>query len=372
MTESLVQLIGDGVIYSPKLAKATGGVAAAILLNYLWEILESQPQQPLQLLRRELEFVIGFTELERESAIAKLSHRGLLHYQSAKHDQELMEFWLEKAKIQQFVANLDQSETISNSTRSLPRPTQDPHFPVVRQPIAIQTSPCYEFDGPWESRSQFEAFQRQLLEYFKQQGVPSPSGWTFRVIDSMSKGVLSPFWDDFLQGVPFGSSQQVQREWEIAPGQAYPAFEEERIQYYVRRGEPIEAATAKARRDLRHPVLAQDLWDGFLRKCNRVADEAAKAQQLGVRNPYLPPAFGAPTPITKEQVMEKLSRIASSSLPPESLATNPKPPDAPSLKALQEAYSKPMGRTLIERLIDQHPEWGYGIKNGQVVDLYPF
>jgi hypothetical protein len=188
----------------------------------------------------------------------------------------------------------------------------------------------------------------------------------------MSKGVLCPFWDEFVQGVPLGSSQQVQREWEIAPGQAYPAFEEERIQYYVQRGEPIEAATAKARRDLRNPVLAKDLWDGFLRKCDRVADEAVKAQQLGVQNPYLPPAFQAPTPITKEQVMEKLARIASPSIPPEPQATHSTPPGTPSLKALQKAYKKPMGRTLIKRLIEQHPEWGYGIKNGRVVDLYPF
>jgi hypothetical protein len=46
--------------------------------------------------------------------------------------------------------------------------------------------------------------------------------------------------------------------------------------------------------------------------------------------------------------------------------------DIPSLAALQSAYKTPMGRTLVERQIAEHPEWGYGIVDGEVVDLMPF
>jgi hypothetical protein len=304
VTESLAQHIGDGVLYSPKLAKALGGVSAEILLAYLWRKAQETAQQPLQLMRREIEEITGLNHFERERASQQLKQHQLLHYQPLSHDIEIIEFWLETERIRHFLTNLDNSEGRFNPPPPPAQPAQDPHFPIVRQPIAVRTSPHYQFEGPWESQSQFEAFQRELLEYFKQQGVPSPAAWTFKVVDGMSKGIISPFWDEFVQGIPLGSSQQVQREWEIAPGQPYPAFEEDRIQYYVQRGEPIEAATAKARRDLRNPVYAKDLWDGFLRKCDRVANDAAKAQQLGVQQPYLPPAFQVQTPVTKDQVMD--------------------------------------------------------------------
>lgn len=263
----------------------------------------------------------------------------------------------------------------------------DKYFPVRRQPVAVKVTPHYQFSGPWESPEQFEEFQRVLWEYFKQQGVEHPGGWVFRIIDGMTKGLVSPFWDEFVAGLPLGESQKVQRDWEIEPGVPYPAFEEERTQYYLQKGEPLEVAVSRARSDLRNPILGKDLWEGFLRKCDRIADEAIKAKQLGVTTPYLPPSFTSKPQVTKQGVIHKLSEItpqlslsSSSDLlieqssEQENLEEEPSnsPSNAPPISALQEAYKTPMGRTLVKRQIAEHPEWGYGIVDGQVVDVLPF
>jgi hypothetical protein len=134
--------------------------------------------------------------------------------------------------------------------------------------------------------------------------------------------------------------------------------------------------------------MGKDLWEGFLRKCDRIADDAIRAKKLGVATPYLPPSFSNKPQITKESVITKLSAITPEfSLAPssaESLAQRSLEPqeikdehpklvdEAPSLSALQEVYKTPMGRTLVQKQIAEHPEWGYGIVDDQVVDLLPF
>ena len=279
-------------------------------------------------------------------------------------------------------------EVLEDSSPPPRRVRTDKFFPVRRQPLAVTVTPHYQFSGPWESPEQFEEFQRALLEHFKKQGVNNPAGWVFRIVDGMAKGLVSPFWDEFISGIPLGGSQKVKRDWEIEPGVPYPAFEEERTQYYIQKGEPLEVAVSKARSDLRNPVLGKDLWEGFLRKCDRIADEAIKAKQLGVTTPYLPPSFTNRPQVTTQSVINKLSAIAphssltscnSDSATDRSLEhqdvedKNSKAEyNVPTLSDLQKAYKTPMGRTLVKRQIAEHPEWGYGIVDGQVVDLFPF
>lgn len=288
-------------------------------------------------------------------------------------------------------------EVLEDSPPSTRIVKTDKFFPVRRQPVAVKVTPHYQFSGPWESPEQFEEFQRALLEHFKKQGVENPCGWVFRIVDGMTKGLVSPFWDEFVSGIPLGESQKVKRDWEIEPGVPYPAFEEERTQYYLQKGEPLEVAVSRARSDLRNPVLGKDLWEGFLRKCDRMADEALKAKQLGVTTPYLPPSFTDKPQVTTQSVMEKLSAIGFDAAPwaiapqfslPSSSSDSPSAQsvaqenfedetsnlrgNVPPISALQEAYKTPMGRTLVERQIAEHPEWGYKIVDGNVVDVLPF
>jgi hypothetical protein len=279
-------------------------------------------------------------------------------------------------------------EVLEGSSPSTRIVKTDKFFPVRRQPVAVKVTPHYQFSGPWETPEQFEEFQRALLEHFKKQGVENPPAWVFRIVDGMTKGLVSPFWDEFVSGIPLGESQKVKRDWEIEPGVPYPAFEEERTQYYLQKGEPLEVAVSRARSDLRNPVLGKDLWEGFLRKCDRMADEALKAKQLGVTTPYLPPSFTHKPQVTTQSVIEKLSALAPQfSLPSSSSESSTEQRlaqenveeeisksrgNVPPLSALQEAYKTPMGRTLVERQITEHPEWGYEIVNDNVVDVLPF
>lgn len=391
--DQFLQNLGNSSVYYPILSSVTGGVTASILLCQLlrWQSALGDSSQWVSVTVAQIEAETGLTREEQLNARRLLTTRELL--QERWIDSETREFWVNIHRLSTRIQSLSQSHiSASNSISWLPKtvegvdnspPTSqavksDPYFPPSRQQIAVSVTPHYLFSGPWQSQEQFEAFQQALLDYAKEQGFSNPSGWMFKIIDAMTKGIISPFWDEFITGKALGETQQVTKEWEVKPGIPYPAFEEERIQYYVHKGEPLEAAVARARADLRNPVFAKDLWEGFLRKCDRMADEALKAKQMGIESPHLPPSFTQKREITKESVIQKLEAIASpESLPPQKPKERQQKaidnaPDIPSLEALQKAYQSPLGRSLIEKQIADHPEWGYKIENGEIIDLYPF
>lgn len=391
--------LGNSVVYYPKLAKVTGGVTAAVFFCQLvqWQAELNNPDEWVRMSFDEIEEETGLSRVELQYARSQLVKRSLIQ-ERAIDNSNVLEFWPNIDAFETILEVLCQQDyknpypaTNGKSDRAaveVETVKTDKFFPVQRQPISVKVNPNYQFSGPWNSQEQFEQFQRALLEYFKEKGYDNPGGCVFKIIDSMTKGLVSPFWDEFIAGIPLGASQKVKRDWEIEPGIPYPVFEEERIQYYVHKGEPLEVAVAKARSDLRDPVLGKNLWEGFLRKCDRIADEAIKAKQLGITTPYLPPSFTNKPEITKASVMNKLAAVVpdfslessnTASLPESGLELSEvedKSPvstgDIPSLAALQSAYKTPMGRTFVERQIAEHPEWGYGIVDGEVVDLMPF
>ena len=390
--------LGDAAVYYPGLAKVTGGVTASVLFCYLFN--SSNPDDWVSLSCQEIENATGLNRSEQELARRQLVERALLQEELLDDDSETRSFLPDVDALEKRLAAGEQASSFSpKDSESAPETNDttvgrgdpvgrrsrgvktDKFFPVRRQPISVKVTPNYQFEGPWESQEQFEAFQKALFDYAKKQGMNYPSGWVFKIIDGITKGIISPFWEEFISGISLGESQKHQQEWEIEPGVPYPALEEERTQYHLNKGEPIEAALSKARRDLRDPVLGKDLWEGFLRKCDRVADEAIKAKNSGVATPYLPPSFTDKPQITKQSVMEKLSsvapqssRLTSSSDAQEEVEAESQQPEKepPSLSALQEAYKTPMGQTLVEKQIAEHPEWGYQIVDGQVVDKFPF
>ncbi|MEM8639472.1 MAG: hypothetical protein AAGG51_11750 [Cyanobacteria bacterium P01_G01_bin.54] len=368
LAQLLHQYQGDRT-YSRKLTQVTGAVTATVLLAWLWETAQdAQWTYDSSAIAHQT----GLSLPEQEFARQQLRRRGLLR-------EQLVGDRLQLQLQTELLAHKLQSLQQLLPERPVDQPPlterQDQFFLARRPPQRRAVTPDYQFIGPWTSAAQLEAFQRALWNYYLQQGSRTPREQVFYVVDGLTKGLVSPLWDDFVQGQPLGSSQQLQRDWEIAPGRPYPAFEEERIQYYCHKGEPIEVATAKARADLRQPTLAQDLWAGFLRKCDRLANDAQRAQQQGVQTPYLPATFAAqPTP-SKQAVMAKLSQLQSSATQSESPAVEPAAIPAskvPSLDALRKAYANPLGRKLVQQQIQQHPEWGYGIVEGEVMDLEPF
>ena len=402
--------VGNPVIYYPKLAKITGGVTATIFLCQLfqWQSQLANSENWVQTNTAEIEKATSLNREEQELAREQLKARLLLKEKLLNPHTETLELWADidafEAKINNYLtANPEDiiTQTIPTSINhpveifaETSRPNHvvktDKYFGQPRQQIAVAVTPHYRFSGPWNSQEQLHNFQRALEAYAKERnlGFGIPSEWALKIIDSITKGLPSTFWDEFIDGIPLGEKQKVQRDWEIESGVPYPAFEEERIQYYVHKGEPLEAAVSKARADLRNPVLGKDLWEGFLRKCDRIADDALKAKNLGVQTPYRPPSFTEKPQFTKESVMKKLEAIApQNSLTPSTAKTlslgtleqqesEEKESDsvfeAPSIESLQKACKTPMGRSIVEKQITEHPEWGYEIVDGQIVESIPF
>ncbi|MCW6036604.1 hypothetical protein K4A83_10060 [Spirulina subsalsa FACHB-351] len=396
--------------YSPLLARFIGGVTATVLLDYILSHQEAGiAPNWLKLSPKQLEEVTGLSAEEQKAARDLLRRRGFLREQWVGQPETPLAVQVDGAELLGKLEKMKLFFPLSGSEQSIPsllpeqnqtKPennpveqtltqnikltqieavssaTIDPYFNSRRNYNMIGVSPHYQFAGPWESQEEFEEFQWALLEYFIQKGAENPSGFVFKIIDSITKGLVSPFWEEFKRGEPLGASQKIQRDWEIAPGVPYPAFEEERIQYYLQKKEPLEMAVAKARKELRDPRLAQDLWDGFLRKCDRLADEGLKAQKLGVKTPYLPSAFTEKKAVTKESVMAKLAQLHNQVNLPPSLEQNKAPKNdtspPPSLESLQKAYENPLGRNIVEQQLQKHPEWGYKILEGQIVDSLPF
>ena len=395
--------LGNPVIYYPKLAKITGGVTASILLCQLfqWQSQLANSQNWVQTNTAEIEKATGLNPEEQELARQQLKARLLLKEKLSNSHTETIELWADIEAFEQkvniyFTANLEDIITqsipknsnypvdiVADNFPSNPSIKTDKFFGQPRQPIAVAVTPNYRFSGPWNSQEQLHNFQRALEAYAQEHnlGFGNPSGWAFKIIDSITKGLASTFWDEFIAGIPLGESQKVKRDWEIAPEVPYPAFEEERIQYYVHKGEPLEAAVSRARADLRNPVLGKDLWEGFLRKCDRIADDALKAKQQGVDTPYLPSSFNEKPQITKDSVMRKLGAIAPQFAlnqstseptpePPKLPETTPTP--APTIEALQKAYNTAIGQSIVERQIATNSDWGYEIVDGEIVESIPF
>jgi len=412
------RLLGNSAVYYPKLAKVTGGVTAAVLFCQLLQK-QSELENPhdwVKITVDEIESETGLSYTEQRLARKRLMERSLLK-ERLVDDANILELWPDLDAFEQRLEDFSQSNCLVTSAPNqaqvkvisqsngystkttavevlevLPNSAinnkNDKFFQVQRQPIAVKVTPNYQFSGPWNSQEQFEEFQRALLEHFKNKGIDNPAGLVFRIIDGITKGLVSPFWDEFIQGIPLGETQKIKRDWEIEPGMPYPAFKEERIQYYVQKGEPLETAVAKASSELRDPVVGKDLWEGFLRKCDRIADDAIRAKNLGVTTPYLPPSFTDKPQVTKESVMNKLDAIG----PQFSLASSKSDDlinlsleqqkvedqdidsisNAPTIASLQSAYKTPMGRNIVAKQIAEHPEWGYGIVDDEVVDLIPF
>ncbi|MEG4022344.1 hypothetical protein [Microcoleus sp. S13C4] len=398
--------LGNPAIYYPKLATITGGVAASIFLCQLlqWQSQQSNSGEWVKTNSSEIEKATGLNHEEQELARRLLKVRSLLKEKLTNPNTDTIQLWADIDAFEEKFNNFwtpnppDIITQISHETHTPPveifcetsPPNQavktDKYFGQPRQQIAVAVTPNYRFSGPWNSQEQLHNFQRALEAYAQERnlGFGNPSGWAFKIIDSMTKGLTSTFWDEFIAGIPLGESQKVKRDWEIEPEVPYPAFEEERIQYYVHKGEPLEAAVSKARADLRNPVLGKDLWEGFLRKCDRLADDALKAKNQGVDTPYLPSSFNEKPQITKDSVMRKLGAIApqfalnqSTSDPiPEppkiEEKESPTPGEIPSISSLQKAYKTPLGRSIVEKQIAANPDWGYEIVDGEIVESIPF
>ena len=218
-----------------------------------------------------------------------------------------------------------------------------------------------------------QKFLSELVKYAASQGKSSPEAWAHKVWQNHKNGETSPLWEDFIAGRELGSGSAIKRDWEVEPGIPYSAFEEERIQYYISKGEPTESATLKAGNDLRNPKIAENLWKGYLRKTDRQAEEALKQKERGVKSPYMPSSFHTKD-VTKEEVEAKLEKLASADNPqieggenPSSIQMQMVEGEKPSVESLQKLLNLPITKKVTIKRIQDNPQWGYEILDGQII-----
>jgi len=75
--------------------------------------------------------------------------------------------------------------------------------------------------APWKDEGQFKRFYRALIQALPiVANARSPQGLAQVIIRQLRSGIPHTYWDDFVAGLPIGSSTKP--EWEVEPGVPYP------------------------------------------------------------------------------------------------------------------------------------------------------
>lgn len=165
------------------------------------------------------------------------------------------------------------------------------------------------------AQEELDNFYLALLKYAQQSGKTSPVGYAHTIVN----GLQNPAGDselrtpnlfllEFRAGLPLGSS--LQEEWEEAPGVprqiVVQALEDMFI--HERQGITPEQAATKARQAIADRNKMRGLWASIQRRINRVAEEAARNQALGIQSiptlPYMTEREQIPTETTVEQLQQ--------------------------------------------------------------------
>ncbi|MGV2828544.1 hypothetical protein [Myxosarcina sp. GI1(2024)] len=152
-----------------------------------------------------------------------------------------------------------------------------------------QTKPKRKRQAPWKDESQFKKFYRALI-----QALPivanshSPQGLAQTIIKQLRCGIPHSYWDDFIAGLPIGTSTKP--EWEIEPGVPYPMFVEY-LTEKIKKGDNSttdEQTRNEVFRILDKPRQAKALWVQFKRSVVNVSQQVERDRSLGVSSPNTP------------------------------------------------------------------------------------
>ena len=143
--------------------------------------------------------------------------------------------------------------------------------------------------APWKDEGQFKRFYRALIQTLPiVANAHSPQGLAQVIIRQLRCGIPHSYWDDFIKGLPIGTSTKP--EWEIEPGVPYPMF----IEYLtekIKRGDNTqsdEQTRNEVFRILDKPRQAKAFWGQFKRSVVNVSEQVERARALGVSNPSTP------------------------------------------------------------------------------------
>ncbi|MEM8722126.1 MAG: hypothetical protein AAGE84_23000 [Cyanobacteria bacterium P01_G01_bin.39] len=167
------------------------------------------------------------------------------------------------------------------------------------------TQPNNDFGlAPWTSLEQFQRFYRALIKKLPLvANSRSPQGLAHQIINQLKKGVPHSYWDDFVNGLPIGTSTQ--QEWEVEPGVAHPMFIEYLAEKLIKgnNSQTREQAIATALDIASSPKQAIFFWKECKISLGHALDEAERHRALGVR--------ALPTPLwTKERPVPTLEEAA--------------------------------------------------------------
>ena len=135
----------------------------------------------------------------------------------------------------------------------------------------------------------------------------SPEGLANKIIGQLKRGELHSYWDDFINGLPIGTSTQ--HEWEVEPGVPHPMFIEYLAEKLIKgnNSQTREQAIEKALNIASSPKRAMFFWKECKISLGNVLSEAQRHRDLGVN--------ALPTPLwTKERPEPTLEEAANAGL----------------------------------------------------------
>lgn len=171
------------------------------------------------------------------------------------------------------------------------------------------TKPERDFGlAPWKTLEQFGQFYRALIKKLPiVANSRSPQGLANTIIQQLKNGVPHSYWDDFINGLPIGTSTQ--QEWEVEPGVPHPMF----IEYLTEKliegnnSQTREQVILQALNIASSPKQAIFFWKECKISLGNAIEEAERHRNLGVK--------ALPTPLwTKERPEPTLEEAATAGL----------------------------------------------------------
>ena len=145
------------------------------------------------------------------------------------------------------------------------------------------TKPNKSFDGPWNSLEQYQKFYRALVKVLPiVANSHSPEGLANKIIGQLKRGELHSYWDDFINGLPIGTSTQ--HEWEVEPGVPHPMFIEYLAEKLIQgnNSQTREQAIDKALDIANSPKRAMFFWKECKISLGNALHQAERHRDLGV------------------------------------------------------------------------------------------
>ena len=213
----------------------------------------------------------------------------------------------ENVLVQKLVQNEDVPEDVSNVPEAVQVEVVLPESPkkVKKDRTPKGTKPDRDFGlAPWKSLEQFQQFYRALVNKLPiVANSRSPQGLAHKIINQLKKGIPHSYWDDFVNGLPIGTSSQ--HEWEVEPGVAHPMFIEYLAEKLIKgnNSQTREQAIANALDIASSPKQAIFFWKECKISLGNALHEAERHRALGVK--------ALPTPLwTKERPEPTLEEAA--------------------------------------------------------------